>query len=384
MTATNNGLDPGPGMATSPLAAARGAHMKNLSRARVRPRRRLTAAACAVILALALLMWAWRSGVEGDLVKATWFAGYADVTVSPAYDFEAAKMKDFILAFVVASPSSPCTASWGPDYTLDGAGDALDLDGRLKSLYARGGTAAISFGGAVNQELANACIDESRLEAAYREVIDRYHPAALDFDLEGANLLDEGAGARRAKVIAELQQARGPLEQRLSVWLTLPASPRGLTDSGITAVDQMLAAGVQLSGVNLMTMNYGESRSSSQSMLEASTSAATAAHDQLSIVYQRAGMNLSSENLWKKIGLTPMIGQNDLPGEVFDIRAAEGLRDFAGQKGIRRLSMWSLNRDAACRTGGQSELASHVCSGVSQAPGQFAGLLGGGLTGRIG
>jgi chitinase len=384
MTATNNGLDPGPGMATSPLAAARGAHMKNLSRARIRPRRRFTAAACAIVLALALLVWAWRSGVEGDLVKATWFAGYADVTVSPAYDFEAARMKDFILAFVVASPNSPCTASWGTDYNLDAAGSALDLDGRLKSLYARGGTADISFGGAVNKELASSCTDESRLEDAYREVIERYHPAALDFDLEDANLLDEGAGARRAKVIAELQRARGPLEQRLSVWLTLPASPRGLTDPGITAVDQMLEAGVQLSGVNLMTMNYGESRSPSQSMLEASKSAATAAHDQLSIVYQRAGMNLSSENLWKKIGLTPMIGQNNFPGEVFDIKAAQGLREFAVQKGIRRLSMWSLNRDTECRPGGQSNLASHICSGVNQEPGQFAGLLGGGLTGRMG
>lgn len=384
MTATNNGLDPGPGTATSPLAAARGAHLRNLFRGRVRRRRRFTAAACAVVLVAGLLVWAWRSGVEADLLKPTWFAGYADVTVSPAYDFEAARMKDVILAFVVASPGTPCTASWGADYSLDAAGGELNLDGRLKSLSSRGGTAAISFGGAVNQELANSCGDETRLKAAYRDVIDRYHPAALDFDLEGANLLDENAGARRAKVIAELQRARGPFEQGLAVWLTLPASPRGLTDAGITAVDQMLKAGVQLSGVNLMTMNYGESRAPSQSMLEASTSAATAAHAQLSIVYQRAGINLSSGNLWKKLGLTPMIGQNDLPGEVFDIQAAQELHDFAVRKGINRLSMWSLNRDTACSPGGQSSLASHTCSGVSQEPGQFAGLLGSGLTGRMG
>lgn len=384
MTATNNGLDKGPDTATSPLAAARGAHLRNVSRARLKSGRRFTAAACAAVLVAMLLVWIWRSDVEGNLVKPTWFAGYVDVTVSPAYDFETARMKDVILAFVVASPDNPCTASWGSDYSLDAAGGALDLDGRLKTLISRGGAAAISFGGAVNAELANSCEDESRLKAAYREVIDRYHPVAVDFDLEGASLLDDGAGERRAKVIAELQRERGPFDPKLTVWLTLPASPRGLTDAGITAVDQMLAAGVQLSGVNLMTMNYGESRRPSQTMLEASTSAATAAHDQLSIVYQRAGVNLSSERLWKKLGLTPMIGQNDLPGEVFEMGAAQGLRAFAVQKGIQRLSMWSLNRDTACRPGAQSNRASHICSGVSQTAGQFAEVLGSGLKGRMG
>ena len=132
------------------------------------------------------------------------------------------------------------------------------------------------------------------------------------------------------------------------MWLTLPASPRGLTDAGIAAVEQMLQAGVQLTGVNIMTMNYGASRSSSLDMLEAAKAAAGATHDQLGIVYQRAGINLSREQVWKKIGLTPMIGRNDLPGEIFQLDAARGLRDYAVELGVQRLSMWSLNRDAPC------------------------------------
>jgi chitinase len=131
-------------------------------------------------------------------------------------------------------------------------------------------------------------------------------------------------------------------------------------------------------------MNYGASRSISQSMLEAALSAADAAHDQLSILYQRAGTNLSSEQIWKKLGLTPMIGRNDLPGEVFGLDAAGGLKDYAVELGIQRLSMWSLNRDAPCASGAQEENANFICSGVDQGSARFSDLLGSGLPGRMG
>lgn len=65
-----------------------------------------------------------------------------------------------------------------------------------------------------------------------------------------------------------------------------------------------------------MTMNCGASRSSSQGTLDAAKTAAEATHDQLSIAYQRSGINLTREQTWKKIGLTPMIGRNDLQGET--------------------------------------------------------------------
>ena len=375
-------VDPAADPLTPPLQTARRAGRRKRSKGQ--PFRRGVAGASIILTLAATLFLVSKFGVERGMANPTWFAGYVDVTVAPAYNFETAPVKDIVLAFVVASPENPCTPSWGTLYSLDGAAQSLDLDSRLKSLKSRGGTVGISFGGALNLELANSCRDDSWLQAAYRQVIDRYDPVALDFDVEGDNLLDTAAGERRAKAIGELQRERGSSDRKLEVWLTLPASPRGLTDAGITAVDQMLDAGVQLTGVNVMTMNYGESRRSSQSMLEASISAATAVHDQLSIVYQRAGINLGSEELWEKLGLTPMIGQNDLPGEVFDLSAAQGLRDFAVQKGIQRLSMWSLNRDVACPGGAGPDTVSHVCSGVSQQAGQFSDLLGGSLKGRMG
>ena len=45
------------------------------------------------------------------------------------------------------------------------------------------------------------------------------------------------------------------------------------------------------------------------------------------------------------IGITPMIGVNDLTDEVFDQQAAQQVVAFAQQNGLGRISMWDLNRD---------------------------------------
>lgn len=281
-------------------------------------------------------------------------------------------------------PQDLCAASWGAGYGLEEANTALGLERRISDLRSRGGSAAVSFGGAGNSELATTCRDEGKLRTAYRDVVERYEPAFIDFDLEGADLLDQAGGERRARAVAWLQGDRNSSGKELAVWLTLPVSPRGLTDAGIAAVEQMLQAGVDLAGVNIMTMNYGASRSSSQGMLDAAKAAAAATHDQLGIVYQRTGTNLSREQVWKKIGLTPMIGRNDLPGEVFELDAARDLKDYAVELEIQRLSMWSLNRDAACPSSEEGPTASFTCSGVDQGSSRFSDLLGSGLPGRMG
>jgi chitinase len=343
--------------------------------------------AVATILASVIFFWAWRSGLATGAAQATWFAGYVDVTVSPPYAFEEAATpgtRDVVLAFLVASPQDLCVAIWGAAYGLDEANTALGLERRISGLRSSGGSAAVSFGGARNSELATTCQDEGKLRTAYRDVVERYEPAFIDFDLEGADLLDQAGAERRAKAVAWLQGDRNSSGKVLAVWLTRPASPRGLTDAGIAAVEQMLQAGVDLAGVNIMTMNYGASRSSSQGMLDAAKAAAAATHDQLGIVYQRTGTNLSREQLWKKIGLTPMIGRNDLPGEVFELDAARDLKDYAVELGIQRLSMWSLNRDATCPSSEEGPTASFTCSGVDQGSSRFSDLLGSGLPGRMG
>ena len=174
----------------------------------------------------------------------------------------------------------------------------------------------------MNDELAASCTDVDKLAAAYANVIDRYHISTVDLDVEGANLSDRAAGQRRADAIKKLQLDRRASGKSLAVWLTLPVSPSGLTGDGQAAVSEMLTTGVDLAGVNAMTMDYGSSRADGQSMLDATTGALTATQRQLKILYSRAGTQLSDATVWSKLGATPMIGQNDVPGEVFSLEIA--------------------------------------------------------------
>ncbi|WP_368798653.1 chitinase [Kocuria oxytropis] len=284
-----------------------------------------------------------------------------------------------MLGFVVADPEEPCTPSWGGYYGLEEAESTLRMEEQIASLREQGGEVVISFGGAAREELATVCTDPERLREAYAAVLDRYGVSTMDLDVENDDLGDPQAHDRRAAALAQLQEER---DEPPAVWLTLPVSPQGLDDDSLDVVARTLAAGVDVAGVNLMTMNYSESRAEGQSMVEASEEAARAGHAQLTGVWAAAGQELSAEQMWNRIGLTPMIGVNDVPGEVLDLDAAAELAGFAREQGVGRLSYWSLNRDRACTAeDGDPAEANDFCSGLEQEPGEFTRVLSEGFSG---
>jgi chitinase len=299
----------------------------------------------------------------------TWFAPYVDVTLVPATPFEdptTAPAGELVLSFVVADGEDGCRPTWGGAYTLDEAATGLELDRRIARVRQRGGDVVVSFGGAANDELAVACDDVDELADAYAEVIDRYDLQAVDLDVEGSALADAEANARRGEALAAVQAERDDL----AVWLTLPADPNGLPDDAVATVDATLAGGVDLAGVNLMTMSFGESRAADQSMVDASLAALDAAHGQLDAAYGRAGVGLSDAEVWARLGATPMIGQNDTPGDRFELADAQALAAAAQERGLGRVSMWSLNRDQPCGPN-DTGAASAYCSGSEADPRAF-------------
>lgn len=316
-----------------------------------------------------------------------WFGSYVDVTAVPSYSFQQmgdAGKTNAVLSFVVASRRDPCIPTWGTAYTLDQANASLSLDTRIARLQQQGSSVAISFGGRDNNELATVCTDPDKLAQAYRSVIDRYKIDTIDLDLEGEALSDQVSATRRAQVMAQLQTERRQAGKGLAIWLTLPVTPQGMSETGTAAVSVLLENKVDLAGVNLMTMDYGQSLPAGQSMGEASKSALTQGHRQLGILYQQAGLTLNDATLWSKIGATPMIGQNDIAGEVFGLADAKELNSFAQDKQIGRLSMWSANRDIACGSNYTTlKIVSDSCSGVAQEDREFASLLGKELAGTI-
>jgi len=321
----------------------------------------------------------WWKSEQLEVSHKPWFASYVDVTSTPTYAFEQlgqTSHKDVMLSFIVSSTSKDCVPSWGGSFTLDHAGDSLDLDRRIARLKQQGGHVAASFGGLKNKELASSCEDVSSLKAAYKAVIDRYDLDTIDLDIEQGNLSDSAANIRRADAIAQLQTERRAAGKRLAVWLTLPVSPSGLTETGTNVIAQMLAKKVDLAGVNAMTMDYGQGLNG-LSMVDAAKRSLTATHRQLGVLYQRAGVHLNDATLWTKIGITPMIGQNDFEDEVFMLDDAVQLNKFAHQNGAARMSMWSANRDITCGSNyTTTKIVSDSCSGVKEESGAFAHALG--------
>ena len=308
----------------------------------------------------------------------TTFAGYVDVTATPPYPFESPaddSGKEAILAFIVAAKENPCIPTWGTYYGLTTADSELHLSSRIAALRAAGGDVRISFGGQINHELSDVCTSPDALQQAYQSVIDAYQVDTIDFDVEGKALDDKAGLARRAAAAKALQQHAKDAGRPLSIWLTLPVAPQGLTEQGVGAVQSMLSGGVELAGVNGMAMDFGGSKPPEQSMANAVMSAAQSLQAQVASALGKPGAHAAAD--WAPVGITVMIGQNDVPAEQFTTADARTVDDFARTMGAGLLSMWSLNRDAPCApplpvvvTKVQTS-----CSGVPQKPGEFATTL---------
>jgi hypothetical protein len=67
--------------------------------------------------------------------------------------------------------------------------------------------------------------------------------------------------------------------------------------------------------------------------------------------------------------VTPLIGINDDPAEIFTLANAQQLTSFAQQNGIGGLSMWELPRDT---TGTLGAVDAVNGSGITQTPFAFS------------
>jgi hypothetical protein len=278
------------------------------------------------------------------------FAPYYDVTLDSSTTLQQVSIqsgvKFFTLAFITANSSN--APAWGgyDAYTINGGAFDMALRQQVATLRAAGGDVMPSFGGEAGTELAQAITNVTQLTAAYQTVITDYNLTKIDFDIEGAAEADHASIDRRSEALAALQQAAVAAGRSLDIWFTLPALPTGLTADGLYVLQSALAHGVKIAGVNLMTMDFGESVAPNPAgnMGTYSIDAAQSLYGQLQTLY---GTSKTSAQLWQMIGVTPMIGVNDDTNEVFDQAAAAQLVAFAQKTGMGRISMWSLNRDTA-------------------------------------
>ncbi len=292
------------------------------------------------------------------------FAPYVDASLYPTPKIseiaQATNVPYYVLAFIVAKSASDCTASWGTYYTIED-GPSSWANGAEYFLYdeiealrtEQGGDVMVSFGGAASVPLAAACSSVDDIAARYKSVIDTLSLTMIDFDVEGAWVADHAPGGsveRRSQAIARLQQDFKNAQRPLDVWFTLPILPSGLTVDGIAVLESALGEGVEIAGVNAMTMDYGDSAAPSPAgqMAQYGIEAVSNMKEQLAVLYENYEITKTDEELWAMVGITPMIGLNDVTTEVFEIQDAFETVTFSEQNSVGMLSMWSTARDHPC------------------------------------
>ncbi|MEN9878095.1 MAG: endo,4-beta-glucanase [Cyanobacteriota bacterium] len=283
-----------------------------------------------------------------DRWQEQFFAPYVDMGLYPVPDLDGLAKKYgvglFSLGFMQASPSGKLAWAGLDALSLDSSHEqAVAILGEISALRAAGGDVMVSLGGAAGQSLAQAYAQRGlgvqALATAYGEMVDTLKLSKLDFDIEGAALAETQTIKLQMEAVALLQQTH----PGLGVWLTLPVLPQGLTQDGLNTVKAALLAGVQVDGVNVMAMDYGDSAAPPQlqSMGAYAIDAATTTFAQLTNLFASQGKSFG----WNQLGVTPMLGVNDITSEVFTIQDAEQLEVFARENGLGMLSMWSINRD---------------------------------------
>jgi chitinase len=282
------------------------------------------------------------------------FAPYVDMTNNqePMLDQAAtqAGLKAFTTAFVIGSG---CTPIWGD--TLPVTNDPT-VTGEITKAESEGATPIVSFGGASGIELAQSCTNLSQLVAAYQSVINTLHVTHIDFDIEGAAIADTATNNTRFQAINQLE-ANNP---GLVVSVTIPTFPTGPDYNGDAFLQQAKADGTNISVINVMAMDFYSGFDNGTAM---GTYAVQAAQNTLSFV-----KTIWPNDSYANVGVTPMIGQNDDPAEVFTEADAHTLVSFASSNHLGRLAFWSVDRDQPCG-GSVSGLPS--CSEISQSPLDF-------------
>jgi hypothetical protein len=95
--------------------------------------------------------------------------------------------------------------------------------------------------------------------------------------------------------------------------------------------------------------------------------AAKSTFAQLKTLYPSAG----DAEVWRRIGVTPMLGQND-DKNIFDQADSRQLVQFAAQNHLGSLAFWEVTRDANACTG-----ALYKCTNVTQQPYEFSKIFAG-------
>ena len=259
------------------------------------------------------------------------------------------------LAFYNAANGN-CAGAW-PEGTAEASVLAA-----ARALQAQGGGVIVSTGGWNADDLVSRCPDAKSLADVYDGVLQRFRTDYLDLDAEPGDIhnnLTHELVDRRSAAMRVLQDRFAARGRRLHVSFTLAVRPAvGMDPDNLYVLQSAKAAGVTIDMVNPMIMDYHDGASQGR-MGARSIQALELAQAQLKALLP----GRSDRDYWGMMSATPMLGQNDVAEEVFTLDDARLVARFAVEKGMGRLSFWSLARDNGSCPG---EKAKNSCSGLDQ------------------
>ena len=277
----------------------------------------------------------------------SFYSPYIDFVMNEVPDMAQLKndngVSNFVLAFIVAKRADTCMPTWGASYPVNGYSQYLNI----KALRDVGGDVMVSLGGASNVSLAMACNNIDDLAEVYDGIVKNLNLKAIDFDIEGMAVADIESINRRSQAISLVQQRWLTEGIDIKVWFTLPVMPEGLTADGINVLNSAKEFGVHLDGINVMAMDYGSPQCQSNDTEgqnihgNCAISALNSLFTQVKSIYP----DKSDEQVWNMLGTTPMIGYNDVLGEVFYKSDANLVLEHAQQHDLGMIGIWSMLRD---------------------------------------
>lgn len=160
-------------------------------------------------------------------------------------------IKQFILAFVLATNQGECIPTWDGNKATPVSSDTF-VANVIKQVRSHGGDVSISFGGYNGVELGHACKSAEALAHAYQEVIDKYELTHVDFDIEGDDLGPADEETRRFQAIKILKANAHSKGKQLHVTLTMPCTTIGLSDLGKAEIQRAIDAGAVIDLYKIM------------------------------------------------------------------------------------------------------------------------------------
>lgn len=189
----------------------------------------------------------------------------------------------------------------------------------------------LSFGGAAGTELATAVTDPKAVADQYIAAATMYGATRLDFDIEGAAALSDAKTNQRRNQALKLVQQVLP---GVALQYTFPVMPFGLDENCLAVLRDAKDRGIKLHAVNIMAMNYGDEYRGD--MGDYAIQAARATRGQL--------RDLGLVDVG--VGITPMVLENDVKTNVFDLKNADKVADFAAAKPwVKFVGYWAAGRD---------------------------------------